>query len=94
MTPRDPLASLSATDRQVLAVLLEHKGRVTGRDSVMRLAMVESLTNRRVDVSIVALRRLLGPNSITTVRRRGWMLTDVGVAAAEKLLQVQVDRQS
>ncbi len=94
MTTPDPLASLSSVDRRILYALLQQEGRITSRDTLMRLAAVESLTNRRVDVSIVALRRILGPNSITTVRQRGWMLTDIGVSAAQNLLAGQVDRQS
>ncbi len=94
MTAPDPLASLSAVDRRILDALLQQEGRITSRDTLMRLAAVESLTNRRVDVCIVALRRILGPNSITTVRQRGWMLTDAGVASAQNLLAGQVDRQS
>jgi DNA-binding response OmpR family regulator len=94
MTAPDPLASLSPVDRRILDALLQQEGRVTSRDTLMRLAAVESLTNRRVDVCIVTLRRILGPNSITTVRQRGWMLTETGVSAAQNLLAGQVDRQS
>ena len=94
MTSPDPLASLSPVDRRILDALLQQEGRVTSRDTLMRLAAVESLTNRRVDVCIVTLRRILGPNSITTVRQRGWMLTETGVSAAQNLLAGQVDRQS
>ena len=94
MTAPDPLASLSPVDRRILDALLQQEGRITSRDTLMRLAAVESLTNRRVDVCIVTLRRILGPNSITTVRQRGWMLTETGVSAAQNLLAGQVDRQS
>ena len=93
MTRLDPLSSLSAVDRRILDALLQQEGRITSRDTLMRLAAVESLTNRRADVSIVAIRRILGPDSITTVRQRGWMLTDSGVSAAQNLLASQVERQ-
>jgi DNA-binding response OmpR family regulator len=93
MTQLDPLSSLSAVDRRILDALLQQEGRITSRDTLMRLAAVESLTNRRADVSIVAIRRILGPDSITTVRQRGWMLTDSGVSAAQNLLASQVERQ-
>jgi len=93
MNARDPLFSLSAVDRRILDSLLQQEGRVTSRDTLMRLAAVESLTNRRVDVSMVMLRRVLGADSIKTVRQRGWMLTEAGIAAAHNLLAGQVDRQ-
>ena len=93
MNLKDPLNSLSAVDRRILDALLQQEGRVASRDTLMRLAAVESLTNRRVDVSIVVLRKLLGPESILTVRQRGWMLTDAGRTAAHNLLSGQVDRQ-
>lgn len=93
MNLKDPLNSLSAVDRRILDALLQQEGRVASRDTLMRLAAVESLTNRRVDVSIVVLRKLLGPDSILTVRQRGWMLTDAGRTAAHNLLSGQVDRQ-
>ena len=93
MNLRDPFSSLSAVDRRILDALLHQEGRVTGRDTLMRLAAVESLTNRRVDVSIVVLRKVLGQDSIQTVRQRGWMLTETGLMAARNILAGQVDRQ-
>lgn len=87
------MSSLSAVDRRILDALLQQEGKITSRDTLMRLAAVESLTNRRVDVSIVVLRKILGQNSIQTVRQRGWMLTETGLMAAHKLLAGQVDRQ-
>jgi len=93
MNLRDPLSSLSAVDRRILDALLQQEGKITSRDTLMRLAAVESLTNRRVDVSIVVLRKVLGQDSIQTVRQRGWMLTETGLMAAHKLLAGQVDRQ-
>lgn len=94
MSDSDPMASLSPVDRRVLDALLEQKGRIASRDTLMRLAAVESLTNRRIDVSMVALRRVLGPQAIATVRQRGWMLTEQGIRAAQNLLTGQVDRLS
>jgi DNA-binding winged helix-turn-helix (wHTH) protein len=93
MNEPDPLSSLSAVDRRILDALLQQHGRVASRDTLMRLASVESLTNRRIDVSIVVLRRVLGADGIVTVRQRGWMLTASGIEAAQKLLASQVDRQ-
>ena len=87
------MSSLSAVDRRILDALLQQEGKITSRDTLMRLAAVESLTNRRVDVSIVVLRKVLGQDSIQTVRQRGWMLTEAGLAAARNILAGQVDRQ-
>ena len=93
MNAMDPLGTLSAVDRRILHALVQQEGRITSRDTLMRLAAVDSLTNRRVDVSIVVIRKVLGPESILTVRQRGWMLTDTGLQVANNLLAGQVDRQ-
>ena len=58
----------------MLAVLLESQGRVIGRRELARRAGLTDLNERRCDSLLVQLRRLLGPTSIITVRRRGWML--------------------
>ena len=92
MSDRDPVDTLSAVDRRILGVLLQQEGRVIGRDSLMRLAAVDSQSTRRIDVSMVALRRVLGAESIKTVRQRGWMLTVTGLTAAHNLLAGQIDR--
>jgi len=83
MNPSTPLSALTAVDRRILDALMEQQGRVASRDTLMRVAAVDSRTSRRVDVSIVALRRALGPASIATVRQRGWMLTTAGMKEAE-----------
>lgn len=72
--------SLSGTDMAVLDVLRESAGRVVGRDTILRRAGLDHCGNRRCDSAIVSLRRMFGADSIVTVRRRGWMLTDDGVA--------------
>lgn len=91
MDDQDPLSSLSPVDRRILNALVQQEGRVTSRDTLMRLAAVESETNRRVDVSMVAIRRVLGADAIKTVRQRGWMLTVAGITAAHNLLAGQID---
>lgn len=91
MSMSNGVASLSEVDGRILCALLEQAGRVTSRESLMRLAAVESHTSRRVDIAIVALRRVLGPESITTVRQRGWMLTTAGIREAELLRRREVN---
>ena len=77
---------LSTTDRAVLEVLVGAPGKVLGRGSILRLAGLDNLHIRRCDSAIVNLRKTLGPDAIVTVRRRGWMLTPEGHAAAVELL--------
>lgn len=78
--------ALSATDRAVLGVLLSHCGRVTGRETILRMADLDHLGARRVDASIVLLRRVLGADAISTVRRRGWMLNAKSAPLARDIL--------
>ena len=84
--------ALSQTDCGVLQVLLGQHGRIIGRDTIQRIAGLDSVSTRRVDASIVVLRRILGAEAITTVRRRGWMLADDAVAASTELLAHQINR--
>lgn len=77
---------LSETDLSILRVLLDAKGRVVSRESILRLAGLDNVSARRADSSLVVLRKVLGVDSIVTVRRRGWMLSDEAHIAAEILL--------
>lgn len=70
----------------MLAVLLANRRRVVGRRELARAAGLAELNQRRCDSVLVGVRRQLGPDSIITVRSRGWMLADHAVAAAESLL--------
>lgn len=79
-------SGLSTTDSAVLQVLREHAGRIVGRATINRQAGLDHCTERRCDSAIVSLRRVLGQDSIVTVRRRGWMLTDGGAGRATDLL--------
>ncbi len=78
---------LTPIDIKVLEVLVESSGRVVGRDYIARQTGIESSAARRVDASLVALRRTLGPDSLLTVRSRGWMLSPEGEESARALLQ-------
>jgi DNA-binding winged helix-turn-helix (wHTH) protein len=77
---------LSTTDAAVLQVLREHEGRIISRATINRQAGLDHCTERRCDSAIVSLRRVLGPDAIITVRRRGWMLTNDGAGRATRLL--------
>ncbi len=78
--------SLSPTEMKVLRVLWESQGKVLGRETLMRKAGLDVSSARRVDSSMVVLRRVLGPDSLRTVRQRGWMLTEEGYLAAQRFL--------
>jgi DNA-binding response OmpR family regulator len=77
-----PRHGLTATETAVLDVLRRSAGRVVGRATINREAGLDHCTERRCDSAIVSLRRVLGPDSIVTVRRRGWMLTEAGAHLA------------
>jgi DNA-binding response OmpR family regulator len=79
--------SLSPTEMKVLRVLWESQGKVLGRETLMRKAGLDLSSARRVDSSMVVLRRVLGPDSLRTVRQRGWMLTEEGCLAAAQFLE-------
>ena len=69
----------------MLGVLLANTGRVISRRELARRAGLANLSERRCDSLLVAIRRALGPNSVVTVRSRGWMLSDDAVDAASAL---------
>jgi len=68
--------SLGPRERAVLAVLTQHRGRIVDRDELRREAGLDDLSPRRCEALLVGIRRVLGSDSIVTVRRRGWMLAD------------------
>lgn len=65
---------------------MAHSHRVVGRRELARLSGLADLNDRRCDSVLVALRRLLGADSIVTVRSRGWMLAAHAVDPARTLL--------
>lgn len=69
----------------MLAVLVANRGRVVGRRELSRRAGLADLSERRCDSVLVSIRRILGPDSLITVRSRGWMLSEEAIAAAEAL---------
>lgn len=70
----------------MLEVLYANRQRVIGRRELARLAGLAELNQRRCDSVLVGVRRMLGPDSIVTVRSRGWMLAPEAVAAAAAIL--------
>ena len=70
----------------MLAVLFANRQRVVGRKELARRAGLAELNERRCDSVLVGVRRLLGPDSIVTVRSRGWMLAPHAIATAESIL--------
>ena len=84
------LGDLSETDLSILRVLADSQGRVVSRESILRLAGLDNVSARRADASVVVLRRVLGAESIITVRRRGWMLSEEAHKAAVKLLSREI----
>ncbi|MEY2523433.1 MAG: hypothetical protein QOJ66_1998 [Ilumatobacteraceae bacterium] len=69
----------------MLSVLLVNRGRVISRRELARRAGLANLSERRCDSLLVAIRRALGPQSVVTVRSRGWMLNDEAIDAASAL---------
>ncbi len=78
-------------DIEVLRILVASAGKIVGRDFIARQSGLDSTSARRVDASLVAIRRWLGSDALITVRRRGWMLTSEGHVMAETFLCQQVD---
>jgi DNA-binding response OmpR family regulator len=76
---------LGEQEQSVLSVLLANRGRVISRRELARRAGLADLSERRCDSLLVSIRRALGPNSVVTVRSRGWMLSDEAIVAAFEL---------
>jgi hypothetical protein len=68
-------------------VLVANHRRVVGRRELARQAGLAELSDRRCDSVLVGVRRLLGPDSIVTVRSRGWMLAEHAMPRAIALLR-------
>jgi DNA-binding response OmpR family regulator len=81
---------LGEQEQTVLDVLLAHRGRVISRRELARRAGLADLSDRRCDSLLVAIRRALGPQSVITVRSRGWMLSDEAIDAAAALARDQL----
>ena len=82
----DPGPAPTAQELAVLAVLVESIGRVVSRHELARRSGLGDRSERRCDAILVQLSRHLGPNAITTVRSRGWLLTHEAADRARALL--------
>ena len=82
----NPLAyRLGEQEQSVLTVLLANRGRVISRRELAKRAGLATLSERRCDSLLVAIRRALGPQAVITVRSRGWMLSSEAIEAASAL---------
>lgn len=81
----DP-ARLGPQERALLSALVECQGRVVGRRELARRAGLADLNERRCDSLLVSIRKCLGPDSVRTVRSRGWMLSPASVDLARSVL--------
>ena len=79
-------APLTTQESAVLQVFLDCQGRVVSRAELARRAGLNGLNSRRCDSLLVAIRRVLGPESIRTVRSRGWMLQPAAVDDARRVI--------
>jgi DNA-binding winged helix-turn-helix (wHTH) protein len=73
---------LGRRELAVLEVLVEQRGRVIDRSTLRRDAGLDDLNPRRCEAVLVGVRRLLGPDAVVTVRRRGWRLSGDALATA------------
>jgi DNA-binding response OmpR family regulator len=78
--------ALGDRERAVLAVLVEHHGRVVDRSSLRHRAGLDELSPRRCDALLVRVRAALGDDAIVTVRRRGWMLRSESIVLAAAII--------
>jgi DNA-binding response OmpR family regulator len=85
-------SDLTRSDIAILGALVSNKGRIMSRSSLLKQAGLQSFTERRCDASLVTLRRALGPDSIVTVRQRGWMLSENALMTAMTLLASIADK--
>jgi len=82
----ESVVGLSAQELDVLHVLVGFAGRVVSRQELARRSGLADRSERRCDAILVQIRRVLGPDSIRTVRSRGWILDPATVPTAHQLL--------
>ena len=77
---------LGPNELAVLQVFLDCGNRVVSRLEIARRAGLAGMNERRCDSILVSLRRVLGSESIRTVRGRGWMLEIGAIELAHHLV--------
>jgi DNA-binding response OmpR family regulator len=60
----------------IIDALRRGDGRVLGRTELARLVGIAPSQGRRIDVLLVGVRRILGPEAVVNVRNRGWRFVD------------------
>lgn len=81
---------LPPTESAVLEALVRAGGKVVSRATIVRDGGLGHLSTRRTDAAIVALRRLLGADSVITVRQRGWRLDPACLDRARAALEASL----
>jgi DNA-binding response OmpR family regulator len=71
---------LTSQELAIIDALRSSGGRVLGRLELARVVGIAPAHSRRVDVLLVAVRRVLGPENILNVRNRGWRYVEPTVA--------------
>jgi DNA-binding winged helix-turn-helix (wHTH) protein len=69
----DDVHELGTKERHLLRILIGKQGRVVPRSELARAVGLRA-NERRVDVYLVMIRRVLGDSGLINVRGRGWMV--------------------
>jgi DNA-binding winged helix-turn-helix (wHTH) protein len=72
----------TSQEMAIIDALRSGGGRVLGRTELARVLGISPLQNRRIDVLLVGVRRVLGPDALVNVRNRGWRLTETAAVSA------------
>jgi hypothetical protein len=72
----------TSQEMAIIDALRSGGGRVLGRTELARVVGISPSQNRRVDVLLVGVRRVLGPEAVVNVRSRGWRLADTADVSA------------
>jgi DNA-binding winged helix-turn-helix (wHTH) protein len=74
------------SDRELAVLVTLSRGTVVSRADLIRDAGLADLSPRRCEGIILSLRRILGPDSILNLRRRGWRLAvEVATSTADPI---------
>ncbi len=84
--PKAGFGNLSPQELAALRVLVDSRDRVIGRRELARRIGLTDVSERRCDSLLVGIRRMLGADSIRTVRGRGWILENHSLDSAKTIL--------